>query len=344
MRKNSPHSEVMPMLAAVAEKAGAPLAVRDIPTPEVGPADLLIRIGACGVCYTDLRIVGAMGAAFMPLVPGHEPVGTVVSTGADVREFTAGDRIAVHALFTCGVCELCLAGEEEACVRGILNLAGLGTSGGYSEFMRLPASHAVRLPDALSFAEAAPFCCAGLTTYAALKNGGMAPGKRVAVLGIGGLGHLGIAIAKAMGGVVYAVTSSPDKRQLALDLGASFAGDAASVVTELQQAGGAHIALHTANGLDPVGAILPAMAKQGAIVLTSGDGDALPIPPGMFTGLQLRVIGSFYGSHADLVKLFALVEEHHIRPIIEEYPLSEVNAVHDRLRAGDVRYRAVLVP
>lgn len=332
------------MLAAVAETAGAPLTVREMPDPEIGPDDILMKVEACGICFTDLRIVDVIGGPFMPLVPGHEPVGTVAAVGANVTGFAPGDRIGAHALFTCGKCEMCLAGEEEACVEGFRNLAGLAQNGGYGQLMRLPADHAVRLPGSLSFADAAPFFCAGLTTYAALKNGGVKPGSRVAILGIGGLGHLGIAIAKAMGAEVYAVTGTPDKQDLAKQLGATMAGDAATIVAELQQAGGAHVALHTANGLGPVGQVLPGMAKQGAIVLTSGDGDQLPIPPGMFTGLQLRVIGSFYGSRQDLREVLELAERHNIRPIVETYALAEVNAAHARLRAGDVRYRGVLIP
>ncbi len=332
------------MLAAVADTPGAPLTVREMPDPQIGPDDILMKVEACGICFTDLRIVDAIGKPFMPLVPGHEPVGVVSAVGANVTEFAPGDRIGAHALFTCGKCEMCLAGEEEACAEGFGTLAGLAHGGGYGQFMRLPADHAIRLPDSLGFAEAAPFFCAGLTTYAALKNGGLKPGQRVAILGIGGLGHMGISIAKAMGAEVYAVTGSPGKQDLALELGATMAGDAATIVAELQRLGGAHVALHTANGLGPVGEILPAMAKQGAIVLTSGGGDALPIPPGMFTGLQLRVIGSFYGSRQDLREVLELADKHNIRPIIETYALSEVNAAHDRLRAGDVRYRGVLIP
>ena len=332
------------MHAAIAEKPGVPLVYREIPTPEIGPGDILMKVEACGVCYTDLRIIDGMGGPFMPLVPGHEPVGVVSAIGAEVTGASIGDRIGVHALFTCDACDYCLRGEEEACAQGIRNLAGLAHNGGYGEYMRLPASHAIPLPDNLSFVDAAPFFCAGLTTYAALKNGGLQPRQRVAILGIGGLGHMAISIAKAMGAEVYAVTTSPGKAALAPSLGATMAGDAATIAKALSSAGGAHLALHTANALEPVGQILPGMAKQGAIVLTSGDGDTLPIPPGMFTSLQLRVIGSFFGSRQDMRELLTLAEEHHIRPIIETYPLSEVNAVHVRLRASDVRYRAVLIP
>ncbi len=332
------------MRAAVATSPGAALSVREVERPTIGPADILLKVEACGICYTDVRIVDAIGGPFMPLIPGHEPVGVVAETGSEVTSVSVGARVGIHALFTCDTCQYCLAGEEEACDKGMVRLAGLGLPGGYGEYMRAPASHAIPLPDNLAFADAAPFFCAGLTTYAALKNGGIKPGHRVAVLGIGGLGHLGISIAKAMGAEVYAVTSSPGKTDLAVELGASFAGDSQAVVAALKQAGGAHIALHTANSLDPVAAILPGMARQGAIVLTSGGGNHLPVPPGAFTSMQLRVVGSFYGSRQDMREVLELASTHNIRPIIETYSLDTVNEAYTRLRAGDVRYRAVLVP
>lgn len=332
------------MRAAVAEKPGQPVVIRDVPIPTPGPGEVILNVKACGVCYTDLRIIDALGAATMPLVPGHEPVGIVSAIGPGVVDVNAGDRVGAHALFTCGDCAYCRTGEEEACVTGIASLAGLGKDGGYAEYMALPASHAVPLPPGLDFAEAAPFLCAGLTTYAGLKNGGIESGKRVVILGIGGLGHLAIPIARALGAEVYAVTGTESKAQMSRELGAAVAGDAATVVAALQAAGGAHLVLNTANSLAPVGQVLPAMAKQGSIVLTAADGDTFPIPPGAFVGLQLRVIGSFYGSRQDLREVLDLAATHGIRPIIERYPLAAVSDVHTRLRQNLVRYRAVLEP
>ena len=136
-----------------------------------------------------------------------------------------------------------------------------------------------------------------------------------------------------MGATVYAVTSSPDKTDLALERGATMAGDVDAVAAALKQAGGAHLVLNTANALDAVGVLAPAMAKQGAIVLVATGGDALPLPPSLFMGRQLRVIGSFFGSRQDMRELLDLAERHDIRPMIETYPLAEVNAAHARLRA-----------
>jgi propanol-preferring alcohol dehydrogenase len=330
------------MRAAIAERAGQPLVLREVSVPEIGPDEILLKVAACGVCYTDLRVIDSRVAG--PLIPGHEPVGSVAAVGVAVSGLRPGDRVGVHSLFSCGDCDYCRAGEEEACVEGFTRLAGVGVDGGYAEYMRLPADHAVRLPDGLAFDDAAPFLCAGLTTYAGLKNGGLQPGQRAVILGIGGLGHLAIPLAKAMGATVYAVTSSPDKADAARARGADVVGDVATMAAELTAVGGAHVALNTANGLDPVGGIVPAMAKQGAIVLTAADGDVLPVPPALLMNRQLRVIGSFFGSRRDLREVLELAQNHAIRPMIETYPLSDVNTVHTRLRNNLVRFRAVLVP
>lgn len=332
------------MRAAVWEQPGKPLSIQERPLPEFGPEDVLVEVRASGVCFTDLRVIDGRSAGD-PLVLGHESVGVLAAVGASVTEdLEPGDRVAVHALFACGDCAYCLRGEDEACVLGISQLAGFGIDGGYAEYLRVPARRVVPLPDGLDFVEAAPFCCAGLTVYAALRNGGIEAGQRVAVVGIGGLGHLAISIATALGAEVYAVTSSPDKIELALARGAVWAGDAAAAARELAERGGAQIVLHTANVLDPLATLLSGVAKQGAIVLVAADGDVLPVPPRMLMGLQLRVIGSFFGSRDDLRDVLELAARHQIHPQIETYPLEEVNEAHKRLRANEVRFRAVLTP
>ncbi len=332
------------MRAAVAEKLGAPLVIKDLPIPRAGLGEVVLNVKACGMCYTDLRVVDAIGGGAMPLVPGHEAVGVVSEIGEGVTGIRVGDRVGAHALFSCGDCAYCRAGEEEACVLGFTRLSGVAFDGGYAEYLRLPADHAIPLPESLSFAEAAPFFCAGLTSYAGLKNGGLEAGQRVAVVGIGGLGHLAISIAKAMGAEVYAVTASPDKSELATRLGATFTGGAAAVAAVLAQRGGAHVVLQTANSLAPLGQLLSGIAKQGTIVLAAADGDVLPIPPAAFTGLQLRVVGSFFGSRRDVREVLALADQHGIRPIIERFPLDAVNMAHARMRLNEVRFRAVLEP
>ena len=155
------------MHAIVFERPGKPLVVQDVPVPEIGADDVLLEVKASGVCYTDLRLIdGGDRGEGGGIIPGHESVGVIAATGANVGdELKWGDRVAAHALFSCGECDYCLRGEQEACVLGFSRLAGFGLDGGYAEYLRVPADHVVPLPDGIDFADAAPFCCAGLTVY-----------------------------------------------------------------------------------------------------------------------------------------------------------------------------------
>ncbi len=166
------------MRAAVWEQPGKPLSIQERPLPEFGPEDVLVEVRASGVCFTDLRVIDGRSAGD-PLILGHESVGVIAAVGASVTEdLKLGDSVAVHALFACGDCAYCLRGEDEACVLGISQLAGFGIDGGYAEYLRAPARRVVPLPDGLDCVEAAPFCCAGLTVYAALRNGGIEAASR----------------------------------------------------------------------------------------------------------------------------------------------------------------------
>jgi propanol-preferring alcohol dehydrogenase len=336
------------MKAAQLRSYGAPLTVDDAPDPKIGADDVLVRVEASGVCATDLKVMaGGLGADpnRLPLIPGHEIAGTIQAVGTDVTTMTVGDRVAVHALFSCGTCDMCLAGEEEACPQGIPNLAGVGVPGGYAELIRVPADHVLPLPAELSPVEAAPLLCAGLTVFAALKNAHLTPGQRVAVLGIGGLGHLAIPIARAMGAEVVAVTSSEDKADAARSLGAGDVVSGEDAGAQLRASGGVDVVLNTVDAPEPIMSVLGGMRPQSALVLvTTSVGDLLPIPTPVLMGLQMRVVTSFFGSREDLRELLDLAVAHHIRPIVETYALADVNTAHDRLRSNDVRFRAVLTP
>lgn len=201
------------------------------------------------------------------------------------------------------------------------------------------------LPDGLSFEDATPFCCAGLTTYAGLLNGGIAPGKRAAIVGIGGLGHLAIPIAKALGAEVIAVTSSADKHDLARELGADHvvtggegAGEAIAAL------GGADVVLNTATSMAPLAHLHAGLRPLSRIVLAGNGPEPAPIPARALGRRQAAILGSFIGSRQQLADLFDLALTAGIRPIIERYAMSEVDAIHDRLRANDVRFRAVMTP
>ena len=251
----------------------------------------------------------------------------------------------MHALFTRGVCAQCVAGEEEACPQGLPNLAGASVPGGYAELVRVPAAHALPLPGELSMEETAPLLCAGLTVYSALKNANLKPGQRVAVLGIGGLGHPAIPIAKAMGAEVVAVTTSEDKANASMKLGATAVAGDPEAVEQLQALGGIDLVLNTVDAPEPLMNVLGAMRPQSTLLLvTTSVGDLLSVPTPMLMRLQMRVVASFFGSRTDLQELLGLAVAHDIRPIVETHALADVNAAHERLRNNQVRFRAILTP
>ncbi len=330
------------MRAALVEAANRTPVVKDIPIPEIGPRDALIKMQACGVCFTDLRIVEGGAGRTVPLVLGHEPVGVVHEVGSAVTGVRRGDRVGVHALFTCGTCSYCAEGQEEAC--DTRQLAGSTIYGGYAEYMRVPADHLIPLPAALDFAHAAPFFCAGLTVYAGMKNGGLRAGQRVAIIGIGGLGHMAIPIARAMGAEVVAVTSSPDKAPDARTLGAQHVASGKQAGDELRDLGGVHMVVDTSGSWQAVQSVLPGLRMQSALVLLAGSGgwSEPPVPTSMIGGKQMRVQGSFFGSRTDLRELLTLAERDHIRPVIETFPLANVEQAHAKVRSNQIRFRAVL--
>ncbi|MBM3945823.1 MAG: zinc-binding dehydrogenase [SAR202 cluster bacterium] len=330
------------MRAALVEAANQPPVVRTIPTPTIAAGDALVKMHACGICFTDLRIMSGGIFRSFPIVLGHEPVGIVQEVGRGVSGVRPGDRVGVHALFTCGTCSYCVEDQEESC--DTRQLAGGAVYGGYAEYMRAPADHLIPLPAGLSFAEAAPFFCAGLTVYAGMKNGGLRPGHRIAVIGIGGLGHMAIPIARALGAEVVAVTSSPDKAETARALGAQHVTSGKQVGDDLRDLGGVHVALDTSGSWSAVQSVLPGLRMQSALVLLAGTGQGTepPVPTSMIGGKQMRVQGSFYGSRTDVRELLALAEGHHIRPLVERFPLEQVAQAQEKVRSNQVRFRAVL--
>jgi D-arabinose 1-dehydrogenase-like Zn-dependent alcohol dehydrogenase len=321
--------------------AGQPLEAIERPDPHAGDGQVVVEVRACGVCFTDVKVADGL-AGRLPLVPGHEPVGVIAETGPGVQGLRAGDRVGIHAVLACEKCAACRAGRQQACVRGVRALVGIGHDGGYSPYLAVPAANIIPLPGEISFAEAAPLFCAGLTSFGGLLAGRVRPGDRVAVIGIGGLGHLAIPIAAALGAEVYAVTSSPGKIAYATGKGAVFAGDAASTAEALALAGGADVVLNTFDGLDGVAALFPVLATGARIVLAAGSGASLGLSPGDLISRQLSVAGTFFGSRRDARDLLDLAVRHEIRPDVERYPPGQVNAVYDRLRANAVRYRAVI--
>jgi propanol-preferring alcohol dehydrogenase len=338
------------MKAAIQERANRPMVIKDIPTPSPGAGEVLVRVKAVGVCHSDIHIADGLfesfGVDLLPRIMGHEIAGIVEETGDDVMGVTAGQRVGVYIISPDGTCSYCQMGQEECCVDVLDNFAtlGFGIDGGYAEYVKVPADTIVSLPEDLDYVDAAPFFCAGLTVYSGLKNAGLQPGQRVAVLGIGGLGHLAIQVAKALGAEVIAVSSTETKAEPAQLLGAS---DVISAGTSsgkrLLEMGGVHIVLSTTVDGDAIAPTIQGLLPLGTLVLLGLTTVPFSIVPITMIGPQHRIIGSNIGSRRELFELFDLTMEHNIRPITETYLLDEANAVFDRLRANQVRFRAVLI-
>ncbi|MBI3369108.1 MAG: zinc-dependent alcohol dehydrogenase [Burkholderiales bacterium] len=337
------------MQAAVMQDFGQPLALRELPMPVPETDEVLIKVQACGVCHSDLHIIdgdtpGFKAGTKAQLIPGHEVVGSVVQRGADVSHLAIGQRVGVAWMHhSCGQCEQCREGLENLC-RKIRSVTGMTVDGGYAEYMRAKASHALPVPDALTSADAAPLFCAGVTSYRALKNAGVHAGQRVAVVGVGGLGHLAVQIARAMGAEVIALDVAEDKLAAARTLGAAHAFDARAKETPRAVAalGGAHVAVVTSAARPAYDLALKCLRPAGTLSVVG-----LPPEPLAFAALQLvsgeyRIVGSAVGTRDDLRATLALAAEGKLHCHNQTRPLAQVNAVLDEMRAGRINGRIVL--
>lgn len=336
------------MRAAVMQGFGQALALTDLPRPQPEADEVLIQVEACGVCHSDLHIIDGDTPGFKAgtkarLIPGHEVVGTVVARGADVTHLALGQRVGVAWLHhACGQCEQCREGLENLCRKG--TVTGMTVDGGYAEFMRAKASHALPIPEVLDSAEAAPLFCAGVTSYRALKNAGVKAGQRVAVVGVGGLGHLAVQIAKAFGAEVIALDVAEDKLAKARELGADHAFDARAPETPkaIRALGGAHVVVVTSAARAAYDLAMKCLRPAGTLSVVG-----LPPEPLSFVALQLvggeyRIVGSAVGTREDLKATLELAASGRLRCDHEVLPLAQVNDVLDRLRGGRFNGRMVL--
>ncbi len=335
------------MKAALIRAFGEPLVIDEVPTPEPGASQVLVRIVATGVCHTDLHAVDGDWAIKpeIPLIPGHEGVGYVAALGAGVTSLKEGDRVGVFWLNrTCGHCEFCLSGREMICPKQINT--GFATNGTYADYVLADANYVRPIPEDADFAETAPIFCAGLTTYKGLKQTEALPGQWVAVLGVGGLGHLAVQYARAMGFRVIALDISEEKRSLARDLGADLVIDAADkeAVRRIRRetGGGCHGALVTAPAVAAFSQGLGVLRRGGTCVMNGLPDGEFPVAVMGFVQKGLTVRGALVGSRQDLNEALEFVAQGKVRATIEVEPFERVNEVLDRLRRGEVKGRAVL--
>jgi alcohol dehydrogenase, propanol-preferring len=338
------------MKAAILREFKTALSIEEVDRPEPGAEEVLIELEACGVCHSDLHVADGdwpqfAGIVKKPLILGHEIAGRVVQKGAEVRELQVGDRVGVAWLhWSCGDCEYCREGNENLCARQ--KITGVTVDGGYAEYVKAPASHALRIPDNITSVEAAPLFCAGVTVYRALKKASISPGQRLAIFGIGGLGHLAIQIGRALGAEILAIDVSDEKLALAESLGAKTTLNASSsnVVKMLRGMGGAHVVLVTSAAKAAYETAFSCVRPTGTLLVVGLPAEPICFPPILMAAGEVRIQASAVGTRQDLKEILAMAAAGQVRCSTAAFPLARANEVLDRLRKGQVSGRIALTP
>jgi propanol-preferring alcohol dehydrogenase len=335
------------MQAAVVVEFGKPLVMRDMPIPTPGPGQILVKTEACGVCHTDLH--AAKGdwpvKPTPPFIPGHEAIGLVVELGAGVTAVKLGERVGVPWLYSaCGHCEYCLSAWETVCAQA--QFGGYTQNGGFAEYILADPDYVAHIPDGLDARAAAPLICAGLTSYKGIKETNARPGEWVAISGIGGLGHLAIQYAKAMGLLVAAVDIDDGKLAHAKKLGADLLinaknGDAAAAVAKGTN-GGAHGVLITAPSLIAFKQGVAMTRKTGTCILVGLPPGEFPVPLFDVVANCITIRGSFVGTRKDMAETLDFAARGKVKVDFELQKLAAINDVFDRLEHGKVPSRVVL--
>jgi D-arabinose 1-dehydrogenase-like Zn-dependent alcohol dehydrogenase len=309
---------------------------------------VLVRVKACGVCHSDLHLVDGDWASWgtpLPIIPGHEVTGVVEEVGDGVESLSKGDRVGVPWMqYACGQCAPCKAGAEMLCAAQ--RSTGVTVNGGYAEFVVAPAAFTHRIPANLDLVDAAPLLCAGITVFAPLRRAGNLAGKTVAVAGLGGLGHIAIRMAAAMGAHVVAIFRGEGKAAFARKMGAHEIIDSEKekIGRTLAKMGGADLILVTGISSKLLEQCVPGLGPNGTLVVLAAIAEnASILPAGLLTG-QKRIMGSLIGTRDDMDAMLRFAADNDIRSVVERHPLSTVNDVLSKLRDGKVRLRAVLTP
>ncbi|PYU75585.1 MAG: alcohol dehydrogenase [Acidobacteria bacterium] len=335
---------VAPMKAAQISKAGADFEIveREIPKPGVG--HVLIKVQACGVCHSDVFTKeGYWPGIQYPRVPGHEVAGIIDELGAGVSEWKKGQRVGVgwHGGHD-GTCLACRRGDFGNCQN--LKIAGISYDGGYQQYMVAPVEALTTMPESLSDAEAAPLLCAGITTFNALRHSGARPGDLVAVLGIGGLGHLGIQFANKFGYKVAAIGRGSENAALAKKLGANLYIDnkVTNAAEALQKLGGAQVILATAPSSKAMSEVINGLGPNGKLMVVGAAFDPIEVTPVQLISGSKSIQGWASGTAADAEDTLRFAELSGVRPMIETYPLEKAAEAYARMMSGNAQFRVVL--
>ncbi|MFC9087446.1 NAD(P)-dependent alcohol dehydrogenase [Nocardiopsis dassonvillei] len=336
--------------AYTASSATAPLAPGTIERREVGPKDVLIDIAWAGICHSDIHTVrGDWGEVPYPLTVGHEIAGVVAEVGSEVTRHKVGDRVGVGCMVdSCRECANCLAGVEQYCLRGFTDTYngtdrdGTVTQGGYSERIVVDEHFVLRVPEAIPFEKAAPLLCAGITTYSPLRNWNAGPGRKVAVVGLGGLGHMAVKLAHAMGAEVTVLSQSLKKREDGLRFGADHYHATSDPDTFERLANTFDLIVNTVSAPIDLDAYLNLLALDGAIVSVGAPPE--PVAVTLFTLFENRrsFAGSKIGGIAQTQEMLDFCAEHGIAPEVEIVRADQINEAWERVLASDVRYRFVI--
>ena len=333
------------MRAIQVARAGGPLEMVERPIPQAGPGTVRIRVQACGICHSDsLTREGLMPGITYPRVPGHEVVGVIDAVGAEVpSRWSVGQRVGVgwHA-WHCGYCDRCRRGDFFACQTGV-KVSGLSIDGGYADYMIAPAVALALVPAELPAPDAAPLMCAGLTTFNALRNSGAGPGDLVAVLGLGGLGHLGVQYAAKMGFRTVGIARGKDKGPLARKLGASHYIDSqgSDPAAELTKLGGAAVVLATVTNGPAMSATINGLAPLGRLLVLGAADNIEASTPVLLLGRR-AIEGWYSGTSIDSQDTLAFSVQTGVRSMNEVYPLERAAEAYERMMSGKARFRVVL--
>jgi uncharacterized zinc-type alcohol dehydrogenase-like protein len=334
-----------------APAANAPLTPFAFERRDVGPTDVLIDIEYCGVCHSDLhQVKDEWGGSVFPMVPGHEIVGRISKVGEKVKFFKVGDRAGVGCMVdSCRSCESCKEGLEQYCQNGFVGTynskekgTGAATQGGYSKQIVVEQAFVLRVPDNLPLERVAPLLCAGITTYSPLRQWKVGKGQKVAVMGLGGLGHMGVKLAKAMGAEVTVLSTSPNKEKDAKALGAD-----KFVVTkdpaQLKSVRGTFdFILNTVSAPLDLNTYVGLLKRDGTMVLLGVPPEAPTLHAFALIGGRRRVAGSLIGGIAETQEMLDFCGAHEIGADVEVIPMAKINEAYERMLKGDVHYRFVI--
>jgi uncharacterized zinc-type alcohol dehydrogenase-like protein len=330
--------------------AKAPFAKTTIERRELGPHDVLIKIAFAGICHSDIHTArDEWGAAHYPLVPGHEISGTVEEVGTEVGGYAAGDRVGVGCMVdSCRECVNCRAGNEQYCLKGMtgtynsIGKDGRSTDGGYSTHIVVDENYVVRIPEGIELDVAAPLLCAGITLYSPLKHWGAGPGKRVAIVGMGGLGHMGVKIAHALGAEVTVLSQSLSKQDDGRRYGADHYYATSDDATFKQLAGSFDLIINTVSATLPMGQYLSLLALDGTMVNVGAPPEPLEVPAFALLGMRRSWAGSAIGGIRETQEMLDFCAEHGLGAEIETISAGQIDDAYDRVVDSDVRYRFVI--